>query len=122
MSDRQSQQNPAERDTPLKALRRVLNPAHFLSLARRAAVCLRERGAEALCRRMLKKPRVRQTPARPPLPCEVELSLREALGTEIRVQYKDGKGSLQVSFYSDEQLKAFANLLGKYEKERDGVC
>jgi ParB family chromosome partitioning protein len=38
------------------------------------------------------------------------------------VQYKDGKGSLQVSFYSDEQLKAFANLLGKYEKERDGVC
>ena len=49
MSDRQSQQNPAERDTPLKALRRVLNPAHFLSLARRAAVCLRERGAERLC-------------------------------------------------------------------------
>ena len=83
---------------------------------------LNVRGAEALCRRMLKKPRVRQTPARPPLPCEVELSLREALGTEIRVQYKDGKGSLQVSFYSDEQLKAFANLLGKYEKERDGVC
>ena len=52
MSDRQSQQNPAERDTPLKALRRVLNPAHFLSLARRAAVCLRERGAEALWREL----------------------------------------------------------------------
>lgn len=83
---------------------------------------LNVRGAEALCRRMMKKPRARQVPARPPLPCEVELSLREALGTEIRVQYKDGKGSLQIGFYSDEQLKAFANLLGKYEKERDGVC
>lgn len=52
MSDRQSPPNPAERDTPLKALRRVLNPAHFLSLARRAAACLRERGAEALWREL----------------------------------------------------------------------
>ena len=33
------------------------------------------------------------------------------------VKYKEGKGTLQVHFYSDEQLKAFANLLGKYEKE-----
>ena len=55
----------------------------------------------------------------PPLPCEVELSLKEALGTEVHVQYKEGKGSLNVSFYSDEQLRAFANLLGKYEKERN---
>ena len=45
--------------------------------------------------------------------------LKEALGTEVHVQYKEGKGSLNVSFYSDEQLRAFANLLGKYEKERN---
>lgn len=83
---------------------------------------LNVRQAEALCKKMAKQPRARRESVRPPLPCEVELSLREALGTEIHVQYKDGKGSLQVSFYSDEQLKAFANLLGNYQKEGDGVC
>lgn len=78
---------------------------------------LNVRQAEALCKKMMKEPRVRKEPARPPLPCEVELSLREALGAEVHVQYKNGKGHLQVSFYSDDQLRAFANLLGKYEKE-----
>ena len=76
------------------------------------------RQAEALCKKMMKEPHARKETVRPPLPCEVELSLREVLGTEIHVQYKNGKGSLQVSFYSDDQLKAFANLLGKYEKEK----
>lgn len=76
------------------------------------------RQAEAYCKKLMKAPRERKEPVRPPLPSEVELSLREALGTEIHVQYKNGKGSLQVSFYSDDQLKAFANLLGKYEKEK----
>ncbi len=75
------------------------------------------RQAEALCKKMMREPRSRKEPARPPLPCEVELSLREVLGAEVHVQYKNGKGHLQVSFYSDDQLKAFANLLGKYEKE-----
>ena len=41
--------------------------------------------------------------------------LREALGTQVKVQYKGGKGSLQVYFNSDEQLRRFANLLGKEE-------
>ena len=31
--------------------------------------------------------------------------------------YKDGRGSLTVHFYSDEQLRAFANLLGRYDRE-----
>ena len=42
-------------------------------------------------------------------------ALREALGTQVKVQYKGGKGSLQVYFNSDEQLRRFANLLGKEE-------
>ena len=79
---------------------------------------LNVRQAEALCKKMAKKPRPKRELTLPPLPCEVELSLKEALGTEVHVQYKEGKGSLNVSFYSDEQLRAFANLLGKYEKER----
>lgn len=80
---------------------------------------LNVRQTEALCKKMMKKPRAKRETARPPLPCEVELSLKEALGTEVRVQYKEGKGSLSVGFYSDEQLRAFANLLGNYEKERN---
>lgn len=74
------------------------------------------RQTEALCRKM-SKPQRESQPMRPPLPCEVELSLAECLGTQVKVQYKDGKGSLQVHFNSDEQLRAFANLLGTYEQE-----
>ena len=67
----------------------------------------------------LKKPPVAKPVALPPaLPGEVELALREVLGTEVRVSYKDGSGTLSIGFYSDEQLKDFANLLGKYEKEK----
>lgn len=79
---------------------------------------LNVREAEALCKKMAKEPKQRRELRRPALPSEVELSLKEMLGTEVRVQYKEGKGSLNVSFYSDEQLKEFANLLGKYQKEK----
>ena len=51
------------------------------------------------------------------LPVEVEESLKQALGSEVRVVYHDGKGKLTVHFYSDDQLKAFANLLGQYNME-----
>ncbi len=43
---------------------------------------------------------------------EVEESLKQALGSEVNVAYHGGKGRLTVHFYSDEQLRAFANLLG----------
>lgn len=87
-----------------------------------AAAYIAEKGlsvreAEALCKRLAKEPRRKREIFRPAFPSEVELSLAERLGTEVKVQYKDGKGSLQVHFYSDEQLKEFANLLGKYQTE-----
>ncbi len=87
-----------------------------------AAAYIAEKGlsvreAEALCKSLAKEPRRKQEIFRPAFPSEVELSLAERLGTEVKVQYKDGKGSLQVHFYSDEQLKEFANLLGKYQME-----
>ena len=41
------------------------------------------------------------------------------LGSEVKVDYKNGQGSLTVHFYSDEQLSAFANLLGGYNKEEN---
>lgn len=81
---------------------------------------LNVRQTEALCKKAQKEPRTEkkeQILAKPSLPSEVELALKEVLGTEIKVQYKEGKGTLSVNFYSDEQLRAFSNLLGNYNKE-----
>ena len=79
---------------------------------------LNVRQAEALCKK-LAKPAKEPVAAPLPsaLPVEVEESLKQALGSEVRVAYHDGKGKLTVHFYSDDQLKAFANLLGQYSME-----
>ena len=79
---------------------------------------LNVRQAEALCKK-LAKPAKEPVAAPLPsaLPVEVEESLKQALGSEVRVAYHDGKGKLTVHFYSDDQLKAFANLLGQYSAE-----
>ena len=79
---------------------------------------LNVRQAEALCKKLAKP--VKEPVAAPlpsALPVEVEESLKQALGSEVRVAYHDGKGKLTVHFYSDDQLKAFANLLGQYNME-----
>ena len=79
---------------------------------------LNVRQAEALCKK-LAKPAKEPVAAPLPsaLPVEVEESLKQVLGSEVRVAYHDGKGKLTVNFYSDDQLKAFANLLGQYNME-----
>ena len=79
---------------------------------------LNVRQAEALCKK-LAKPAKEPVAAPLPsaLPVEVEESLKQALGSEVRVAYHGGKGKLTVHFYSDDQLKAFANLLGQYSVE-----
>lgn len=79
---------------------------------------LNVRQAEALCKK-LAKPAKEPVAAPLPsaLPVEVEESLKQALGSEVCVAYHDGKGKLTVHFYSDDQLKAFANLLGQYNME-----
>ena len=79
---------------------------------------LNVRQAEALCKK-LAKPAKEPVAAPLPsaLPVEVQESLKQALGSEVRVAYHDGKGKLTVHFYSDDQLKAFANLLGQYNME-----
>lgn len=78
---------------------------------------LNVRQAEALCKKLAKPAKEAEVPALPAaLPIEVEESLKQALGSEVHVAYKEGRGRLTVHFYSDEQLKAFANLLGKYQQ------
>lgn len=79
---------------------------------------LNVRKAEAVCKRLQADPKKkRKDKARPAIAAEVEISLREVLGTEVHVEYQDGKGTLRVGFYSDDQLKAFANLLGMFTTE-----
>jgi len=51
-----------------------------------------------------------------PVAAEVEIALRETLGVEVRVTYRDGNGTLSVDFYSKEQLFEFANKLGSTER------
>ena len=81
---------------------------------------LNVRQTEALCKKLAKPEKPPKAPAlRPALAGEVEYALREALGSEVKVDYKNGQGSLTVHFYSDEQLSAFANLLGGYNKEEN---
>ena len=76
------------------------------------------RQTEQLVKKLKKPPVTKPVTLPPALPGEVELALREVLGTEVHVNYKDGSGTLSIGFYSDEQLKDFANLLGKYTKEK----
>ena len=81
---------------------------------------LNVRQAEVLCKKLA---RPTKGPAEPApidtLPVEVEESLKEVLGSEVNVAYHGGKGRLTVHFYSDEQLRAFANLLGQYHQSCD---
>ena len=79
---------------------------------------LNVRQAEALCKKLAKPAKGPKEPQpRGTLPVEVEESLKQVLGSEVNVAYHDGKGRLTVHFYSDEQLRAFANLLGQYQTE-----
>ena len=80
---------------------------------------LNVRQAEALCKKLAKGPvPEKAVPPRAALPVEVESSLREVIGNEVKVDYKrGGKGTLTLHFYNDSQLVAFANLLGGYQKE-----
>lgn len=81
---------------------------------------LNVRQTEALCKKLAKPEKPQKPPLiMPPLAGEVESALREVLGNEVKVDYKNGKGSLTVHFYSDNQLTAFANLLGGYDKESE---
>ena len=80
---------------------------------------LNVRQAEALCKKLAKPAKEPvAAPLTSALPVEVEESLKQALGSEVNVAYHGGKGKLTVHFYSDEQLRAFANLLGQYQLEQ----
>ena len=86
-----------------------------------AARGLNVRQAEALCKKLAKPPKTPKPKpdafTRPKRAVEIEAALKEVTGSEVRVEYKDGKGSLKIDFYSDQMLDQFAALLGQYDPE-----
>lgn len=59
------------------------------------------------------EPRRRRTRRRDSFYDEVELSLGEALGRKVKVYTGRGSGTLEIEFYSQEDLKELANKLGE---------
>ena len=84
---------------------------------------LNVRQPEALCKKLAKPanlPNPKPDPFnRPKRAVEIEAALKEVTGSEVHVEYKDGKGSLKIDFYSDEMLQKFADLLGHYDPEAE---
>ncbi len=74
------------------------------------------REAEKLCSSVKNEKKIPPSPqefVQDPTAKEVELSLGQELGVEVRVKYNDGRGTLSLDFYSKEQLFEYANKLGK---------
>ena len=42
----------------------------------------------------------------------LENRLRERLGTKVHLRYAQGKGSLEIAFFSDEELERILQILG----------
>lgn len=84
---------------------------------------LNVRQTESLCKKLAKpakQPKAKPDPFnRPKRAVEIEAALKEVTGSEVHVEYKDGKGSLKIDFYSDEMLQKFADLLGHYDPEAE---
>ncbi len=59
------------------------------------------------------EPRRRRTRSRDSFYDEVELSLSETLGRKVKVYTGRGSGTLEIEFYSQEDLKELANKLGE---------
>lgn len=43
---------------------------------------------------------------------DVENKLRERLGTKVRLKYNQGKGSIEISFFNDEDLERVLSIIG----------
>ena len=76
--------------------------------------------ATSVCKKLAKPakpPKEKDNFTRPKRAVEVEAALKEVTGSEVHVEYKDGKGSLKIDFYSDDMLQKFVSLLGMYDPE-----
>jgi ParB family chromosome partitioning protein len=42
----------------------------------------------------------------------LEARIRDRMGTKVRLSYKGGKGTVQLAFFSDDELERILELLG----------
>ena len=97
-----------------KVVLSVTGESRQLSLAQEIAEKnMSVRQAELLAKKMQKGPKQPKEDRTPTLIKEIEIALSEMHGTPVKVNYKDGKGSLTITFNSDEQLKEISKLLEK---------
>jgi ParB family chromosome partitioning protein len=69
---------------------------------------LQKRGA----RRTPRKPESVAAPAGDPHIADLEARLREVFATKVQLHYTQGKGTVEISFFSDEELERILQMLG----------
>ncbi len=69
---------------------------------------LQTRGA----RNSAAKPETIATPAGDPHVADLEAKLREVFATKVQVHYAQGKGSVEISFFSEQELERILQILG----------
>jgi ParB family transcriptional regulator, chromosome partitioning protein len=80
---------------------------------------LNVRQTEGLVAKILKRGVKKNAPPEPvsvplgdPHVADLEAKLREVFATKIKLNYTQGKGSLEISFFSDEELERILQILG----------
>ena len=58
------------------------------------------------------KPETVAAPGTDPHVADIESKLREVFATKVQLNYAQGKGSLEISFYSDAELERILQILG----------
>ena len=98
-----------------RALLAFDNPAMMLECAEQiVAKKLTVRDVEKMAKRPISKPSaVSKQKRRDSFYDEVELALSEALGTKVKVYNGRNKGTLEIDFYTLEDLKNIANAIAK---------
>lgn len=97
-----------------RALLAFDNPVIMLEVAKNiVSNKLTVRDVERLAKRPANQSHKAKTARRDSFYDEVELSLSEILGTKVKVYNGKNKGTLEIEFYSIEDLKNLANAIGK---------
>lgn len=97
-----------------KVILSLSDEKHQLELAKITAdKNLSVRQCELLAKSMQKQPKQEKPIKVPSIVKEIEIALSEIHGTPVKISFKDGKGSLNITFNSQEQLMELANLLEK---------
>jgi len=81
---------------------------------------LNVRQTEGLVAKLLKRgskkiapqPETISVPAGDPHVADLEAKLREVFATKVQLKYAEGKGSLEISFFSDAELERILQILG----------